>query len=117
MSENMRQVGGEGEQRAQQFLVSHGFKIVCCNYGIGRGEIDIIAYDIDATLVFIEVKYVRGTEYGSASSKVTPSKLATITRVAEHYLTTHQLHGMPCRIDVIAIDQDSITHHKNCFTL
>ena len=117
MAENLRKVGGEGEHRAQEFLVTLGFQIITTNFGVGKGEIDLIAQDISGELVFVEVKYVRTTKYGSAAGKVTPAKLTTIKRVAQYYLALHQMSNTPCRIDVVAIDGDTITHHKNCFTL
>ena len=117
MSENLRKVGGEGEYRAQQFLLSKGYQIISANYGIGRGEIDVIVRDMAGVRVFVEVKYVRSTKYGTAASKVTPDKIATIRRVAQHYLVTHNQENSPCRIDVVAIDGDHLSHLKNCFTL
>ena len=117
MAENLRRVGGEGEYRAQQYLITKGYTIITTNFEVGKGEIDLIARDLEGELVFVEVKYVRTTHYGSAAGKVTPSKLTTIKRVAQYYLALHDMHDTPCRIDVVALDGDTITHHKNCFNV
>lgn len=115
--ENLRRFGGEGESIAKEFLISKGYSVITQNYGIARGEIDLIALNPLGDLVFVEVKRVRGASYGTAEEKVTPEKLKTIRRVAEHYIVTHKLEGVACQVDVVAINDDDVRHVENCFSL
>ena len=48
-------LGKKGEEIAQQYLVSHGFKIIATNWLFNHKEIDIIAWEGEI-LVFVEVK-------------------------------------------------------------
>ena len=115
--DNLRQVGGEGEEQAKQFLLQKGYTIMTQNFGVAKGEIDLIALSPQRELVFVEVKRLRGHTYGSAAAKVTPEKLKTIRRVAQYYMVTRKLEGQPCRIDVVTLENDEMHHFENCFTL
>ncbi|MCX7726576.1 MAG: YraN family protein [Chitinispirillaceae bacterium] len=53
---NTHQKGNWGEEKAIEYLLSAGYKIICRKYRAKRGEIDCIAMDSDGVLVFIEVK-------------------------------------------------------------
>jgi len=84
-----------------------------------RGEIDIIAYD-QKTLVFVEVKTRRSTDYGFPEESVTPSKQQQIRKIAQGFLTKNNLQDVECRVDVISLsfdekEEDSIRHNKDAF--
>lgn len=49
-------IGRIGEEKACEFLINRGYKILERNYWRKFGEIDIIARAPDRTLIFIEVK-------------------------------------------------------------
>ncbi|MCX8050478.1 MAG: YraN family protein [Chlorobi bacterium] len=112
--------GRRGETIARRYLVENGYRIVAENFRFGRyGEIDLVAYDND-TLVFVEVKYRRSTQYGSPEESVTERKRATIRRIAEGFLYVHRhISANEYRFDVIAIEESSdgpiIRHWKNAF--
>jgi len=57
-------LGELGEQRAQAYLHSNGYKIKHVNWTFGKLEIDIVA-EKDGWLVIVEVK-TRSTEYFEA---------------------------------------------------
>lgn len=50
------QLGGFGEEKACEYLIKKGYKIIERNFRRPFGEIDIIAKAPDKTLVFVEVK-------------------------------------------------------------
>ena len=77
-------LGKIGENLAKQFLRKKGYKIIESNFHKRAGELDIIATNCD-TLVFIEVKCRKGTEYGLPEESVTPWKIRTIVRSAMYY--------------------------------
>ncbi len=95
------------------------YKIVAANFRLFRGEIDIIAYD-KRTLVFVEVKTRKSTDFGLPEESVTGAKQEQIKKIAQGFLTKNNLHETECRFDVVSLtlDEDkgySIRHIKNAF--
>ena len=91
-----------GEQIAENYLKSQGYKIIKTNYKCKLGEIDIIASDKD-TLVFIEVKYRKTNIFGLPRETVNSYKQQKIRMVASIYINKNNLHNKPCRFDVVEI--------------
>ncbi|MBE6565026.1 MAG: YraN family protein [Ruminococcaceae bacterium] len=117
-----RTVGRFAEQVAASYLAQNGYAIVCTNYTLKGGEIDIIAEN-DEYIVFVEVKsrdkaYVPG--YGRPSLAVTEGKKRRVVQTAQLYLLKN-----PCekaaRIDVIEVITDreggkpKLRHYENAF--
>lgn len=112
---NQRAAGAAYEKAAGFFLEQQGYEILKYNYRCRAGEIDIIAKDGEC-LVFCEVKYRSGKTKGSPLEAVTWKKQKTLVRCALCYLTEQQTGDLPCRFDVIGIEQTKIMHVKNAFT-
>ena len=108
-----RDKGNRGEEAAVEYLLGHGFEIVCRKYQSRRGEIDCIARDTDGTLVFIEVKASWGTACGSPLSWVTPAKQRKLVMMARQYLAEHRITSTACRFDVIGITRGKVEHLRN----
>jgi putative endonuclease len=66
-------------------LTRRGYRLVERNYRTRRGEIDLIVRDED-TLVLVEMKPRRTTDFGDPLEAVTLRKQATLRRLAEQYL-------------------------------
>ena len=114
-SYNKRQVGTEKENLAAEYLKKKGYFIIEKNYRVRQGEIDLVAKDRD-TLVFVEVKYRKNPASGFAAEAVGMAKQRKISRVSLSYLSEHGISpDTAIRYDVIAIDQDVITHYENAF--
>ncbi|MCG6199792.1 YraN family protein [Psychromonas antarctica] len=97
--------GVKSEKQALAYLQGQGLSLVCQNYYCRFGEIDLIMLDQE-TLVFIEVRYRKNSEFGGALASITKRKQGKIIKTAKHYLT--QFESEPyCRFDAIAIDQQS----------
>ncbi len=94
-----KQIGDFGERAAQRYLIQKGYIIHERNYRIRGGEIDIIA-EKDDTLVFVEVKTRKNTNYGMPSEAVDMRKRRRIIKAAYYYL-----HGAQrtVRFDVIEV--------------
>ncbi len=112
-------LGKLGEKIALHFLEDNKYKVIARNYRLFRGEIDIIAYD-QKTLVFVEVKTRRSTNYGFPEESVTSSKQQQIRKIAHGFLTKNNLQDVECRFDVISLSFDekeeySIRHIKDAF--
>lgn len=111
---NNRRVGGRYEEVAADFLKKQGLYIVEMNFRCKNGEIDLIARD-GKYLVFVEVKYRSDQSSGWASSAVNYSKQLRISRAAAFYLIRHGYGEVPCRFDVVAIDNKEIEWIQNAF--
>lgn len=112
---NKRMVGADKESLAAAYLKTKGVRIVCKNYRVRQGEIDLIGWEGD-TLLFIEVKYRKNAKSGSAMEAVGFSKKRQISRVSLFYLNNHRIGmNVSMRYDVVAIDGEKITWIKNAF--
>ncbi len=103
MPPSAQQLGMDAEDLAARFLVSKGYRILQRRYRTRSGEVDLIAASGDGTLVFVEVKARRSTEFGTPAEAVHPGKQARLGRVAAEYISSHLPGDSPCRFDVIAI--------------
>ncbi|UCE23062.1 MAG: YraN family protein [Candidatus Aminicenantes bacterium] len=112
-------LGKSGEKAALRYLEDKKYKIVAENFRLFRGEIDIVAYD-KHTLVFVEVKTRKNTDFGRPEESVTLSKQEQIRKIAQGFLTKNNLHETECRFDVVSLTFDegkgySIRHIKDAF--
>jgi putative endonuclease len=97
--------GVKSEKQALAYLQKQGLSLICRNYYCRFGEIDLIMRDQE-TLVFIEVRYRKNSDFGGPLASISKRKQDKIIKTARHYLA--QLESEPyCRFDAIAIEQDS----------
>ena len=115
--QNKRLTGSHYEEIAARYLSERGYRIIEAGYRTRAGEIDLIALDDQGTLVFIEVKYRRGSDPKAALEAVNARKQRQIIRMAQIYLMKHShLSEMPMRFDVIGIcDEGGPLHVENAF--
>lgn len=103
----------KGEEIAQEFLQSKGYKILERNFRARQiGEIDIICRDGEE-IVFIEVKMRSGSRCGNPEECVDIKKFRKIIKVAEIYLNKNHFHDYDFRIDVVAITGNKVEHLKD----
>lgn len=102
-SSNTQRLGKDAEQRASDYYSANGYEIVGMNYRHRRGEIDLIASK-DDLLVFIEVKYRRGSAYGHPEEFVSQRQRQLIVETADHYIHENDWHGN-IRFDIVALDR------------
>lgn len=111
-----------GEEFACGYLVDKGFRILKRNERVPGGELDIIAFAPDKTLVFVEVKTVCGDNILSIGpeDEMSAGKLKKFRNAAYLYANgnpklLHEERGW--RLDVIAITKNgnsySVTHYEN----
>jgi len=109
------------EQKAEQFLVTKGYKLLDKNYHTRRGEVDLIMTS-GASLIFIEVRYRKNASFGSAEESITRAKQAKIIYSARHYISKHKLWHMNIQFDVVTLTPDirentlQLNWLKNAFT-
>jgi len=118
-----RRVGNKAEALALNYLKQQGLKLVEQNYLSKLGEIDIIMLDnANDTLVFVEVRYRKNTNFGSAASSVSRSKQTKLIRAAQLFLKKHTAYqDFICRFDVVGVESDlkypEMTWIPNAFEL
>ena len=95
-------LGKQGEDRAAQFLVKQGYKLLERNFRTRSGEIDLIALH-QGQVVFVEVKTRTSDAYGAPELAVTHRKQQRMIKAALGYIKYKKLHQVPCRFDVVAI--------------
>jgi len=110
--------GKDAETRAWHYLQARGLQLLQRNYRSKRGEIDLVMQDTDS-LVFVEVRYRRQSQFGSALESVDRRKQARLIACARHYIQTYpEAASQPCRFDVVSINGSpgEVEWVQNAFT-
>jgi putative endonuclease len=103
MKDTRKQLGAEGERRAEEYLVSSGCRILAKNWRCRSGELDLVA-EANGCILFVEVRSRRRTgSYGIPQESVTPAKQRQVRELAQRYLLAQRLRDVPVRFDVIAV--------------
>ena len=100
--DNKVKVGIFGQQVAENFLRDKGMAMVAANFRAPGGEIDLIMKD-DDYIVFVEVKYRRGTEYGLPGESVGARKQRRIKDAALYYVARYPGQDQDFRFDTVEI--------------
>ena len=97
-------LGRYGEQLAADHLLALGMQVLDRNWRCREGELDLVARDVDGTLVFVEVKTRSGTGFGEPSEAVGRRKAAKVRQVALLWLAQCRPPGVgELRFDVVSI--------------
>lgn len=116
---NRRSIGTDYEQRACDYLEKNGFEIIERNFNCKLGEVDIIGYDRNEDgnyLTFVEVKYRKNADTGTAVEAVNFRKQRKISMVADYFRMIRNISPIQAvRFDIIAIDGMNISWYKNAF--
>lgn len=95
--------GNHAEEAACRYLQNLGMKLLTRNFRCRQGEIDLVMLE-ENTLVFVEVRYRKNDNYGSAIESITPIKQSKIRRTAEWYLMKHDPEERYCwRYDWVGV--------------
>lgn len=104
--------GAAAEELAALHLTKHGLRVVERNFRVRGGEIDLICRD-DSSVVFVEVRLRRRSDYGGAAASITAAKQAKIIMAARHWLARHG--EFPCRFDCVLLDGEHIEWLRDAF--
>ncbi len=102
MTRNTADTGRSAEDRALDFLLQQGLRLVERNARCRRGEIDLVMCD-GGTLVFVEVRQRSSARFGGAAASIDPRKRARLWRSAQVFLCRYA-STPPCRFDAVCID-------------
>lgn len=98
--------GSHVEALARDFLRRQGLTPVAANANYRGGELDLVMRDGD-TLVFVEVRYRRGSGFGGGAASVDANKRRKLVHAAGLFLAAHREYAKaPCRFDVIDASGD-----------
>ncbi|MFM1896716.1 MAG: hypothetical protein RLZZ385_1790 [Pseudomonadota bacterium] len=107
-----RAFGATQELLALGYLQREGLRLVERNYQCRLGEIDLILQDGDQ-LVFLEVRFRKNHDHGSALETVDHRKQRKLLLCAQHYLMRRRVDArVNCRFDVLGITCDSQGQHE-----
>lgn len=93
--------GKWGEQKATEFLMEKGYRILERNWKSFKGEIDIIAMEND-TLVFVEVKTRQRNFLVAPECAVDKRKANAIRATASGYIKYNRLN-FRSRFDIVTV--------------
>jgi putative endonuclease len=110
-------IGKKGEELAQAYLQSQGYKIKETNWKFSHAEIDIIA-EKEGVLIFVEVKTKTYTYYGEPEESVDAKKERLICDAAASYMVKND-YEWEFRFDIISIlltkDSHEMKHFEDAF--
>ena len=103
--------GAAIEAAARVYLECAGLRAVAANAYFRSGELDLVMVDptarLGSTLVFVEVRYRRGRDYGGGAASIDRGKRRRLVRAARLFLATHrEWRDAPCRFDVVEAEGD-----------
>jgi putative endonuclease len=102
-----QQIGAAAEQAACALLQQRGLQCLARNVSYPFGEIDLVMLDA-GTVVFVEVRYRRGSSFGGGAVSVDAGKRRRIALAAQAWLDDNRKFARAaCRFDVIAISGPS----------
>jgi len=94
--------GKVGEDLSAAYLEKKGWRIAERNWRAGRGEIDIIAWETDNLLVFVEVKTRSSDNFGGPERGITAHKRKKLAHTAALYMESIG-YEWAIRFDVVAV--------------
>ena len=95
-------LGRYGETLAERHLTGLGMVLLDRNWRCPDGEADLVLRD-GVTLVVCEVKTRSNHDHGSPHEAVTPEKVERMGRVAQAWLTAHDVSPPGVRLDLVAV--------------
>jgi putative endonuclease len=107
------EIGKQGEDLAQSFLLRLGYEVLERNYRYQRSEIDLIVKKGDF-LVFVEVKKRKNSDFGYPEAAVTDRKASMIHKAAVYYMES-LAWSKHIRFDIIAISKTDVLHLEDAF--
>ena len=108
--------GQDAEKLASEHLEKQGLTLIERNFRCPRGEIDIIM-EQGKTIVFVEVRYRKHTQFGTGAETVTKNKQSKLIMTAMYYLQKKpQYSNRPSRFDVVSITPELHGPHIDWIT-
>lgn len=114
---NNTEIGKEGENIAEKFLIKNNYKVLQRNWRYGHLEVDLIIENTNFVIA-IEVKYRNNPEI-QARELITRSKQKFLIDAMEQYINKNRINK-EVRFDLIIITKQfnefNVEHIENAFT-
>ena len=111
--------GSWGEHVAADYLRDKGYSIRHLNWKLGHRDLDIVAVTPDGmTLVVVEVKTRRNTDFAPPEASVDKRKMRNLTTAANAYIRRYRIN-LDVRFDILTVVGDNthadIQHIEDAF--
>ena len=110
---NRRLHGAHFEEKAKDYLVTQGYRLIARNVTYKSGEIDLIFEFIQnhsVWLIFVEVRK-RGTgSYLRAEETITYTKERRLRNAIRQFLLGYRGKAKSIRLDLVAFQENKIQH-------
>lgn len=111
---NTKEIGNIGEQKAVQYLIQSGFKIISRNFRKRGFEIDIVALDKNDVLRFIEVKTVVEGSLEDAAFSIESRNTYRYLNGVDAFLVAYPLYkDKSMAMDAVVVQNDLIQYYGN----
>ena len=111
------EVGRRGERLAREFLERKGYEILHTNWRFRRAEVDLIAFDPQETLVFLEVKTRSDERFGPPEAAVSERKQQFLLHAARAFMLAYD-YDWEVRFDVVGVvltEPPTVRHWPGAF--
>jgi putative endonuclease len=95
-------IGRYGENVAASFLRRHGYRVLCRNFAVEEGEIDLVCRHGEV-LVFVEVRTRAGHAFGRPIETIDARKEDALRAAAEAYLRLLEKRDIYHRFDAVEV--------------
>ena len=111
---NTRKIGAYGEEKAVQYLIQNGHKIIARNFRKRGFEIDIVALDKNNVLRIIEVKTVVDGTLEDAAYSIENRNIKNYDLGLNAFLSDHpQYLEHQVAMDACLLDNERIVYYEN----
>lgn len=114
------ELGRWGEQKAAEYLVAKGYRILHQNWRAGHRDLDIVAVDPGGdTLAVVEVKTRRGADFAEPEQSVDWRKVRSLAMAANAYVKRYGI-DLDIRFDIVSVvgmsdDTVRVNHIESAF--
>jgi putative endonuclease len=120
MSNDAQILGELGERIAERWLAKKGWRLVGRRFRNGHRDIDLIV-EGDDTVVFVEVKARRPSDFGDPTEAVDWRKQRELIRSAQVWMDRFGAPGRSYRFDIVGVLVDGtsvrVRHVENAFLI
>jgi putative endonuclease len=113
---NKRLYGATFEEKAAEYLIALGYRLIAKNVNFKSGEIDLVM-ETDKrgliTLVFVEVRKRGISSYIRAEETITYTKERRLRSAIQQFLLKYKGRATTVRVDLIAFQETELRHFPN----
>lgn len=96
-------MGRQAETLAAEHLMKAGYRVVERNFHARRAELDLVAMNGGSSVVFVEVRSLKGRYLSSPAATVNAAKRRRVVTAARGWLAARGMRNWDVRFDVIAV--------------